>query len=366
MITAIMDCAAVYTEKVLRLLNIYINVTPELPYAAHAFGMLVGHDYVFLAHECAPQYIRVVHSAISHHRRLKVSELEKVSSMFRAILEKGTPDVQDIVLAILYTDVAFEKLIANVPFGSLLRDPIREHTGLIILYRYHERMRITVELLQLLVSCSKTSKATAYVLLQLCEKEQIALSLARMVDQWIGENLPTLRMTMKILLMIARFPSPHRQMIASSEGFPLLLARIASNGDPKILPRIGRIVALFSLGPSFVRECSAFFEKYYDLVLAQYRESPALVQDAMNLTEMLAGVAFSPHYLKLLPLLAIAFQTAGWGHIAVGLALTLSAHPDARPGLIENGLVPLVKAYAADPQLTHYVVRFLHNMESWS
>jgi hypothetical protein len=112
---------------------------------------------------------------------------------------------------------------------------------------------------------------------------------------------------------------------------------------------------MLPVGVGFVRACDGFFEKYYSTVIAKYRESPIFVQDALMLTDMLARIAYSPYYLTILPVLAVALETPGWGAHAVAVLLTLSCHPPARAKIIDKGFEQRVRHHANDPELAGYV-----------
>jgi serine/threonine protein kinase len=364
MIEYVSDNAKTYPTEVLRLFNIYLSFIPELPFIKNTFALLLNLDYIYLRSNFTTLFFRVIHSAICCQPRLKTTFLDKINSLLITIFEDERREISRLVLQILFIDNTFENILQRISFEKLIREPETRESGLMILYRYQERMQITVEILQLLISVAKTSKPTVYVLMQFCENEQIALKMARIGEQWIGENLPTVRMTIKLMMMVVRFQEPHRQLIADGGGLAGLFERVVECRDEKVVTVIGRILRLLPVGASFVKKCGGFLQKYYAFVINKYRELPALTQDAMMLTGMLARVGFSEYFLMLLPVLKVALMTPGWAGVAMPVLAVLSGHVEPRKRIEDDGFGDVIQSLESDDKMVEYVGYYMKNMKN--
>jgi hypothetical protein len=362
-IDRIADGVQVNPMKALRLYHVYFSATPEPPDLSRAFDQLLRQEVFFLQSKFAEQFLHLIVMAFTTRTILQAQYLDKICSLFRTILESGNGKLVEMVLGIMYADPSFDKLLKNVRFEELLENPETMGNGLILIYRYHERMRITTTLLQLLLSVAKTSKVSAYLLMQMCDNPQIGLTLAKRMDDWAGIDLPTVRMTVKLMLAIARWPA-NRQVIAECESLPKMLTRVVKVADPKVLPILGKIVQSLPIGPMFVKDCNTFFEEYFPLVVAKYRESQAFIVDALTLTDSVSRVGFSTHYLTVLPVLEVAIKTPGWAQIVVPVIANLSRHEPIRKNLLDAGFKTLMLGLASDFKLAEYVHFFTKNMQS--
>jgi hypothetical protein len=347
-------------DKALRLFSAYLCTVPEPPYLLNTWQALIRRSEFYLQSQLRIPYLQLLYTALKVQPTLKAAYLDHVRAIFRSILEAGESNAADLVLSIVYQDGAYSELFKAVKLEALLKNSETLEKGLVLIYRYHEEMVMTPNTVKLLTSVATTSKPAGYLLLWICENEAIALVFARGIVNWIGQNLPTLRMTVKLLILVARLPS-HAQVVIECTRIAELFGRVVEAADQKVLPMIGRIVKLLPIDTTFVRHCDSFLEQYYGIVLATYRDAPALVQDAMMLTEWLARVAFSPFFLALLPIVKVAIETPGWTAASVSLITTLSAHASAREQLAP--FTETIKSHAYEPQLASHVAFFVKNMQ---
>jgi hypothetical protein len=362
MLAQIGEWVPIVPEEVLRLFNGYLSFKPALGHSRVAFETLCDKCAVFICCGRTNQYLRVLYTVISANPQFKVTYAEVISRTMREILARGDPECIDFTLTFLCSEPSLLDVFESAPFETFTATPSILNKALLLLDSCGDALRIPESSLRSLLVIGRENKAATYVLMSLCEKERNAANIAGIFPDWSNATLPTLGMTVKLLMVVLRHETCRGIVLSRGDRLLTLLCAMVKSGQVKLVIAIGAIIRKVGLRPEFIENCDrfGFFRDYYRFVCE--RLDPALVCDATVLTDLMARTKFSVQFLEMLPILARMINVQGWTTCVVSLVATLSSYREAAQALKELKFDQLMEPFRNDPKLEQYVAYLAWNL----
>lgn len=157
----------------------------------------------------------------------------------------------------------------------------------------HPDLPASTDITQNLIAAARTSQLASLVLLKYADTSINQANVFLYDQSWCNASLPTIIDTLKVLLILFKYP-PMRPYVANRESFPILMRNLIASKIPFILVVLVSVIRRCSLTPDLLLKLSnaGVFSDWYQVGIAM--QDNYVLQNLMVLTDTLIRIAYIP------------------------------------------------------------------------
>lgn len=350
--------SVVCPDRALKMMLQYITSRPQQIHVNEMQREFMANATNFVRAKKTLPFLQVLHTIASVDEAFAANYRDHINQMYMTLINDSDSEVVQFILRVVAGGSKTE-LLDSLPLAKLLMSRTTNNAAMSVCLKYINQLKFDQQIVRGLLSNAQTTKTATYVLMEACKRQEVSILIAQMSPIWVCIALPTIRMTMKLLLRVMMNPTSRRVIAACPRlGNGLTLAL----DDAKARTSVATILSLLPMDANFVQNLSTsgFLDKYYRLILSA--NDPGMLSQGFSITELFARATYVVEYLMLLPMLKRLFPVQGWQKFVVSLVTTLSIHQPAKQELVSYGFRDMFIPLANDPYFTQYVNIYLRNV----
>ena len=358
MLTKVLSLIPSIPVQILRLINIYTETRPVLPHVSIVENSMLENAQFFIEAGFALSLAQLLYTICLTDKAFRKQHSEKISGIFEQCLLAGNHECTTYVLKVI-AEPQWEIKNLGGALAKLLMQVDAYKLAISVCAKRSTSLPCDGELIKALLSNGQRSKTATYVLMDTCSNNESAIELAKLAGLWLHVNLPSTKMTAKLLMRVLGCVKARPIIVQSPNLFTLLRNMLS---DEKAHTAIATIIMRLPIGPEFVSACSqtGFLKAYYRCIFTRHESRG--ISDCLKVTDALAKVKFIKEYTMIFLHLKTLLSATGWHKVVLPLLYTLSRYPEAIPELVSQKFDALVGAYRDDPTFSAYVDGFLSNL----
>ena len=343
--------------QILRFINIYAQTRPVLPHLNIVEKSMLDNAQFFVEAGFGASMAQLLYTICLTDKTFRKQHSERISAIFEQCLLAGNHECTTYVLKVV-AEPKWEIKSLGGALAKLLMQVDTYKLAISVCAKRSNSLPCDTELIKALLSNGQKSKTATYVLMDTCSNDEFAIELAKITGLWLHVNLPSTKMTAKLLMRVLGCVKA-RPIIAQSPNLFTLLRSMLS--DEKGYTAVATIIMRLPVGTEFVTLCSqtGFLKSYYRCIFT--RQESKGISECLKVTNVLAKISFITEYTMIFSHLKSLLSAPGWHKVVLPLLYTLSRYTEAMPELVNQKFDALVGAYGDDPAFSAYVDGFLSN-----